>query len=84
MKINGSGRPLDEPTGVRVTVESLKRVGSGVESGETKEHVPRRRNTRAAAPAKLRCFTHGRSGNWLSFRRFIARKTVTPLTLVTT
>lgn len=33
MKINGSGRPLDEPTGVRVTVESLKRVGSGVESG---------------------------------------------------
>lgn len=37
MKINGFGRPLDEPTGVRVTVESLKRVGSGVESGGDEE-----------------------------------------------
>lgn len=39
MKMNG---PLDEPTGVRVTVESLKEGRSGASRGcQGEKHVPR-------------------------------------------
>lgn len=47
-----SDRPLDEPTGVRVTVESLKRVDRGIEPGkEGGERTRSKANAREAAEA---------------------------------
>lgn len=56
------------------SIGEARRGGKGAKENTFQGGVAR------AGAREVRRFTHGRSGNWPSFRRFIARKTVTPLT----